>query len=475
MKTNNINFSINGAGTSSCSGGCVYCSAATTLDYAMGVNKNDVVKSLKAIDEKTYGEFKADYNKLTETLEHNSRFRRAKEIQEKEGIQGKVHIDFWSADPVTCHLVTQDVYDFLKDFFEDKHGMKLQFSSSTNGLPLCRDEIAEWYEKTGSTLQISHDGCGQWMRTGDIDPLYYEHSADNIARLFNNGTLNMVNCLNSFYNGDVFANKKYWDDYFKSINMKKDVYSKLYIKLNRIYDGKYYIYKKNVNGIFGSDKRVWEELKNTEFGNMAHHNRIVKTGNLELDHLMAHELDDYLAQWLQLAIMMRDPNVTNNLMWQPYKGYISEQVNRWKWVPNRDNSSGCRTFQRTVAQAGDPKNWKKPNDFGEIEHFVIDTLGGYCECNLIDSEHHVKNFGCIEEPPQCKICRYYLQSECNGCGSEVFTDDCTFRYRWVRLLEQVKNMDAMMKSNKNHQKNVIISDISNIMGDKKKTVRSTKR
>ena len=443
---NRINYSFTMTGIESCSGGCVYCSAGTTLDYAMGVDYTNVAGSLKKIDEKTYSEFKADFNKLAETIEHNTRFRNAKKLQEERGQQAIVHIDIWGADPVTCHLATQEVVEFAEDFFINKYGMKLELSSSTNGLPLMRNDICDYYRKHNITLQISHDGCGQWMRTKDIDPLYTPGFAENIADLFREGRLNMINdCLN-FYNNDMFANKKYYDDYFKSIDMPLDKFEKLFIKLNRIYDGDYNILKKNVKGIFGSDKREWKELVNTPFGDMRHHNAKVQTGNLELDHLMAHELDNYLNDWYKLALMMRDPNVRNNPNWKPYLGYITEQVNRWKPMKNRDESQSiCRRFQMTVAKVGDPKYWCKPNEFGETEMFVIDTIGGYCECNLIDSEHHVKNVGCATVPKQCHLCKYYLQSECQGCGSEIFTEDCEWRYRWVSLLEQVNMLDVLLK------------------------------
>lgn len=442
---NKINYSITMNGIESCSGGCVYCSAGTTLDYAMGVNYKDVAGSLQKIDEKTYGEFKADFNKLAETIEHNSRFRHAKELQEK-GNQATCHIDIWGGDPVTNHLATQEIVDFLEDFFINKYGMKLEVSSSTNGLPLLRNDICDYYREHNMTLQISHDGCGQWMRTRDIDPLYTPGFAENIAELFRSGHLNMINdCLN-FYNNDVFANKKYYDDYFKSISMPKDKFQKLYIKLNRIYDGDYDIHQKNVHGYFGSDKRVFEFLKGKEFGDMRHHNwKNLNSGDIELDHLFAHELDVYLGQWLQIALMMRDPDVIKDPMWQPYIGYCREQVNRWKPMKSRDESQSiCRRFQMTEAQVGDPKYWCTPNEFGEIEMFVIDTTGRYCECNLIDADHHVKNRGCSIVPKQCPTCRFYLQSECQGCGSEIFTEDCEWRYRWVTMLEQVKYLDKVL-------------------------------
>lgn len=445
---NIINYSFTMNGITSCSHGCAYCSAARTLNYAQGVNKNDLEGSLKKIDEKTYSEFKADFAKCEETFEHNSRFRLAKKRQEEKGIQAEVHIDLWGGDPITNHLATQECVDFLTDFFVNKHGMKLQLNSSTGGLPLARNDIRDYYIEKGITLQLSHDGCGQWMRTGDIDPLYDDRIAPNVKDLFHSGNLNMINdCLN-FYNNSVFANKKYFDDYFKSIDMPKDKFDKLYIKLNRIYDGDYDIHKKNVHGYFGSDKRVFEELKGREFGDMRHHNwKDLNSGNLELDHLFAHELDAYMNEWLRIAIMMRDPKIINNPMWKPYISYLSEQVNRWHQMASRDESySICRRFQRTTAKVGDPESWCKPNEFGEIEMFVIDTIGKYCECNLIDSDHHVANIGCATEPAKCKYCNYYLQSECMGCGSEVFTEDCEWRYRWVSMLEQVKYLDTVIQT-----------------------------
>ena len=452
---NRLNYSFTMCGIESCSGGCVYCSAGTTLDYAMGVNYEDIAGSLKKIDEKTYSEFKADFAKLAETVEHNTRFKAAKDLQEKKGKQCTVHIDIWGGDPVTNHLATQEVVDFAEDFFVNKHGMKLEMSSSTNGLPLMRNDICDYYREHKMTLQISHDGCGQWMRTKDIDPLYSKGLAENIAELFKDGTLNMINDCLYFYNNDVFANKKYYTDYFKSIGMPADKYSKLFIKLNRIYDGDYNILKKNTKGIFGSDKREWKELVNTPFGDMRHHNVILNSGNLELDLLMAHELDNYLGQWMHLALMMRDPDVRKDPEWAPFLGYITEQVNRWKPMKDRDESQSiCRRYQMTVAKVGDPKYWCKPNEDGVPEMFVIDTIGGYCECNLIDSEHHVKNVGCATVPKKCPVCPYYLQSECQGCGSEIFAEECEWRYRWIQLLEQVSHLDQLLKKTQKNPKEI---------------------
>jgi hypothetical protein len=39
-----------------------------------------------------------------------------------------------------------------------------------------------------------------------------------------------------------------------------------------------------------------------------------------------------------------------------------------------------------------------------------------------------------------------LQSECMGCGSEIFAEECEWRYRWVSMLEQVKYLDTVIQT-----------------------------
>lgn len=446
QKNNVINYSITMNGIQSCSHGCLYCSAASTLDYTQGINKNDVINSLEKIDEKTFSEFQADFPKLQETLEHNDRFKRAKRIQEKDGIQAQVHIDLWGGDPVTNHLATQEVVAFLEDFFINKNGMKLSINTSTGGYPLARNDIKDFIMEHKMTCQISHDGIGQWMRTGDTDPLYDKPFCDNISDLFRSGNLNMVNCCLNFYNGDVFANQKYWNDYFKQIKMPLDLYKRLYIKLNRVYDGVYDLKALNKRGRFRD--KMYKELENVPLGNVNHHNwKNANTGNTELDHLLAHELDDYINDWYRIALFMNDPITYNDINFKPFRSYLSEQINRWRWLDSKSNANGiCRRYQLAVHNLGDPSYYPKKDDLGNYQTFVIDTKGGYCECNLIDSDHQTKNPGGWDEPDTCKICKYYMQSECTGCGSELVNPDCEYRYRWIQLLEQVVYLKQLCKN-----------------------------
>ena len=444
-KTKNwINYSVTMNGIESCSHNCKYCSAASTLNYTQGINKSKIIESLKEVDERTMNEFNADFPAMEETFEHNSRFIAAKEMQEKQGIQATVHIDLWGGDPVTNHLATIETVEFLEDFFVGKHGMKLLLNTSTGGYPLARNDVCDFIRKHNMTCQISHDGIGQWIRTGDIDPLYDEPFASNIAALFREGNLNMVNdCLN-FYNGSIMENKKYWDDYFKSINLPRDKYYALYVKLNRVYDGVYDLQAKNTKGQFG--KRFFKELEGVPLGDVNHHNwRNANTGNIELDHLLAHELDNYMNDWYKVALLLKDERNLNSYTWKPYKSYLCEQIERWRWMPSKSDGNGiCRKYQLAVHNLGDSKYYPKKDDRGFYQTFVIDTKGKYCECNLIDSDHQTKNPGGFIEPETCKICDYYMQSECTGCGTEEINPNCEYRFRWVQFLESVKMLDALL-------------------------------
>ena len=42
-----------------------------------------------------------------------------------------------------------------------------------------------------------------------------------------------------------------------------------------------------------------------------------------------------------------------------------------------------------------------------------------------------------------------------GCGSEVFTEDCEWRYRWVSMLEQVKYLDTVIQTIKDDNAKVV--------------------
>lgn len=423
-------YSFTANGTNICSGNCKYCSAAETVDYKMGVKRDNIIKSLEEIDEKNYETFKFDLDAVTKCFENDRQIKNRK--------PGEVlHVDLWGSDPVTDFLVLQEMVEFIKDFAKT-HDMKPDLSTSTNGLPLIRDEICDYLEKENVKVQLSHDGLGQWVRTDEIDPLYDERFAPNIKRLMNNGILNMINCTLNFYNYSPLANKVYWDKYFDSIGMKDEIRQNVHLKLNHIYDSdRYEIKAANKNGYFNGTE--YEALKGKPIGNLNFRNeKNFNSGDPRLDFLASHILDDYIAEWYHIAVLMRDPKILNDIRWKPYTGYLSEQCKRWHMNKDTEAVTGaCRAYQRYKHQIGDPKSW---HDYT----FVIDTMGKYSECNLIDSDSKVLNPGGIQADC-CQYCLFRTTSECLKCGSEPYNSKCEYGYVWSKFLENVSRLDYMLK------------------------------
>lgn len=67
---------------------------------------------------------------------------------------------------------------------------------------------------------------------------------------------------------------------------------------------------------------------------------------------------------------------------------------------------------------------------------IIDTLGKYSECHLLDSNQHVPNPSHIK-PDYCKDCKYQDKFRCNLCGTAPFSKECDFNYKYNALLEEL--------------------------------------
>lgn len=443
-------YSITGNGVCSCSGGCLYCSAARTMSYTMGANKKNLEDDLRKIDEITAQQFKWNPEKLEETIVNDWQWK--KEI-EKPIEKRFCHCDLWMADPVTCHINTQKLIDFL-DSLGKKYEVRMAYSSSTNGLPLIRDDICEYYKEHNISIQLSHDGIGQWVRTGDFDPV---KEISNIKSLIKCGTLNAVNCTTSFWNNSLLQNKQYWDEVLKecfsavynnekvATEEESMIFRKLYIKINHIYDSTYDLKALNKDGHF--QDKTYNELKGKPLGNMALRNdNLGFPLNTELGFKLNHVLDDYFNEMTHIGILLRDKRLINSVDWMPYRSYFLEQTKRWKRVQDEDTITGaCRAFQRWKHQIGSEKSWKQTT-------FVIDTTGRYSECNLLDADHPVLDPG-SPLADYCQNCKYKKQSECNQCGSEKRADICEYRYRWAQLLEMFMWLDSGLLKGVNNGKN----------------------
>lgn len=428
-----VSYSIVGNGVSSCSGGCKYCSAAAAMNYHMWLKKNDIYQELKRIDDRNYEEFRADFNKLEETLDND--IKNVKGIKDFKGVIFKA--DLWMGDPVTAFQCLQEVVAFLEDYCQ-KREMICQLHTSTNGMPLMRDEICNYLKEHNVHVQLSHDGCGQHIRTEDVDPL----DIPNVRMMIREGYLDWINCTLTFWNWSLFDNIKYFNGKLKEIfpevwdenqmcSKELDyIYRHLFIKLNHIYDSDYDIKALNKYGRYRD--KTYESLKTVKYGNLAFRNDWDLAKETGIDEL-AHVLDNYLNEWLWFATH----KISNNNHWYlPYLSYINGQLNGQRVKDMTDKGdrkhlhAACHAFQLN-------KNFD--SKLGRDTTFVIDTTGRYSECNLIDADHHVLN-PTVQQPEYCKSCRYRNTPECLRCGSVKFPSKCDYQYRWNQLLEFVSKL-----------------------------------
>lgn len=449
-----ISFSFTANGSHSCSGFCRYCSAARQMEYDMGVkgitgtiDEKKLLASVEEVDEKSYSEFVFDREACAKAFDNDPQVKPVLENRDKYD-RVDFHCDLWCADPLTSLCCIRDMTEFLENYCKER-GFECHISTSTNGLPIIRDEACDFLREHHMTLQISHDGLGQWIRTNDIDPMDFP----NAKALMREGVLNAVNTTLNFWNSTIFGNHSYWVGKLKEIfpeiyagNCKDQSlirsYNGLYIKLNHIYDGQYDIKAQNTKGLFNG--KEYEQLKGVPLGNLNFRDdkEMAKLYNMpELGWV----LSDYMNEYKHFGIIMLDPNLNTRPEYKPFKSYIDGQINRFKYQKDHDYSNGaCRAFQRYKHNIGDPEVNKKHSTT-----FVLDTTGRYSECNLIDADTSVSNPGGVQ-PSYCKGCKYEFAQECNPCGSEKFATECNYYYRWEQLLQEFMWIQQVINNNKRY-------------------------
>lgn len=391
-----LSYSITANGITSCSGGCTYCSAGSAMHYTMTrTNLEHLQDKLYEIDRKTYEEeYRADYAALANTLDNDLTNIKKAEYHKN----ARIHFDIWGGDPVASFTYLQDITEFLKDFCQER-GFIPDIHTSTNGLALMRDDIYDWLKANNIHVQLSHDALGQSDRTGEIDPVY---DIPNVKRAIRDGIIDWINTTVTAKNWSMKANRQYWIDVLKDIfpavfddtalctKEEDTIYRRLQIKLNHIYDG---------------------TTNNYSF-----------TGDV---------LNNYIHEWYDMYFYLATHNTDNNPYWLPFRSYIQSQMKRWRPLTpdaqGRYRSGSCQQFQSGISDTT----------------FVIDTLGKYSQCNLIDSDHKVLN-PTAATPDYCKDCKYNNQQECNKCGSVGFPEKCEYQIAWIRFLENVHRMDYLI-------------------------------
>ena len=145
-------------GIHKCSGSCLYCSAASTMDYNEDGNKNtfkfDKEKTLKRI---------LEYTKVEDDI--------------KNGRYVVINIDIWGGNPLENFDEFGQVVEFCQDDLK-KYFNEVNLHTSGNGLELRDPRKVGFLIDNDIHYQLSHDGCGQFLRTGIIDPLYWDQTGE---------------------------------------------------------------------------------------------------------------------------------------------------------------------------------------------------------------------------------------------------------------------------------------------------------
>lgn len=382
---NNASISIVMNGIKKCSGSCLYCSAARTMDYRGKDNHTSFVFYPKKLKKRIL-----EYTKS------------ALEMGQKQG-GTSLAIDIWGGNPVENFEPFKKVVKFCEE--ELKEFKQISMHTSGNGLELRDKDIVDFLVEHNVHYQLSHDGLGQWLRTGEIDPLTWDKTKDNIVMLTKKGILDWINCTLSARNPSFFDNIEFWNKWREENDLLS---SPVIIKLNHIYDGTEPIKKKWM----GPDNKYIKHGE--EIGNLCFKGKV---------------LQEYLHEFRKLAYILFTPGIENEKYWQPYHGYITEQANRYRMMKNDEDSGSCVAFQRGL---------KKTN-------FAIDTKGEYCQCNLIDSDSKVLN-PTAKQPDYCKGCKYEKLTECNPCGSENFPPECEYHWWFAKTLEETFQVIELKKN-----------------------------
>lgn len=383
-------------GIHKCSGSCLYCSAASTMNYNEDGNKN----TFKFDKEKTKKRI-LEYTKVQEII--------------NRGDSVELSIDIWGGNPLENFNEFKQVVEFCKN--ELKEFYKVTFHTSGNGLELRDDEKVKYLIDNDIHYQLSHDGLGQYIRTGIIDPLYWDKTKDNIIQLARIGILDWVNTTLTARNYSLFDNIEFWNKWRKEAGILDKPF---YIKLNHIYPGTPPITKK---WLF-NDFNPFPQYKSV---------KPIKKGEIIGDlNFKGIELQNYMHEYRKLGNLFMIEGIENSQEYGPYFGYIKEQLNRWGTVnegEEYEKFGSCRAFQTGLRK----------------DNFAIDTLGEYCQCNLVDSSTKVKKPEGIR-PKKCETCEYTRQLECFPCGSEVMDEDCEYCYAWCQVLEEFAQLKVSIKS-----------------------------
>lgn len=372
-------------GCRSCNLNCAYC--------------NSIGESEESTSKKD-SKFVLDKDKLYHTIMNYPQTQ--SELKNDE--HPKFEFAIWGGNPLLHFKEFKETVAFLEEKFPGCH-----ITTTDNCLSFKSDEIFNYVVSHNIGVQISHDGLGQWIRSGDFDPFKDKKINDHIVQLVKYDLVTSINCLLSAANCSFFENIKYfnkwrWDNHIEQC--------KISIKLNKVLDSDYELPQINEKGLWNGkvDK-----------------NRIGKPiGRISFSY--GEELNRYFYEKRQLGLLIRHMAKMNqqSLYFEPYIGWLKDSTSFYQKLTYFDmETNPCQSFQR-----------------GHINYnFCLDTKGNYTECDLIDSDFKALHSG-GKLAPYCKDCKYKVLKICQNCGSLPNAKECVFKKENARLQEEFFYLDT---------------------------------
>ena len=131
-----------------------------------------------------------DYDALFDKMSKNDIIKNA--IAKREPLV----LNLWGGDPLMHTKEWDELLPRIREAFPD---LLFEVFISTNGLLLGAKHIQEWiyeaHDKWGLSIQLSHDGVGQYVRSGKFDPLYDPKTKDIIVKMTKDGILQLIKDL----------------------------------------------------------------------------------------------------------------------------------------------------------------------------------------------------------------------------------------------------------------------------------------
>src|SRR5574344_1173881 len=298
MNNNETNLSVLIANAHSCNMNCQYCEGS------------DAVK----VENKFSKPYPIDWNKLI------SEMKRSPYVKiNDDGTNNIGHIEIWGGEPLLYFDTMKELCDGLYERLNVK-----KFFFSTNGIKLADPKVIDWImdeSKYHVDFQLSHDGLGQWIRSGEFDPLYSDLTRDNIIKLAKANHFADINCVLCYLNPSPIDNISYFNKWMSDYGVRP----RAGIQLNHMQD----------------TPNIIKHLVNPHTGEEWNNINLNLTGN---------PLNTFIYEMESLFIEMFIAGKWNDISLAPYSAYIEGFLRgHGGWINSKDDDIG-RSEERRVGK-----------------------------------------------------------------------------------------------------------------------------